>query len=92
MDVVCGLEDVFEGGVVEGHAGDSGLHVGGELAPPQGHHHRRAAGALELRPLLTNVVNQTSGQLTRLTRHDSTQRPLDRFLRSGSEDSHYFRL
>ena len=87
MDVVCVLEDVFEGGVVEGHAGDPGPHVGGKLAFPQGHYDRRAAGALELWPLLTNVVNQTSGQLTRLTRHDSPQRPLDGFLRSGSEDS-----
>ena len=54
MDVVCVLEDVFEGGLVELHAGDVGLHVGGELALPQGHDDGRAAGAVE--PLLADIT------------------------------------
>ena len=62
MDVVCVLEDVFEGGLVELHAGDVSLHVGGELALPQGHDDGWAAGTVK--PLFTNVTNQRSGQLT----------------------------
>ena len=59
MDVVCVLEDVFESSLVELHAGDVGLHVGGELALPQGHDDGWAAGAVE--PLLADVTNQGSG-------------------------------
>ena len=88
MNVIRVLEDVFEGGVVEGHSGDPGPHVGGKLAFPQGHYDRRAARALELRPLFADVVDQTSCQLTRLPRHDSSQGPVDGLLGSGSEDPH----
>ena len=65
MNVVCMLEDVFEGGLVEFHAGDVRPHVGGELALPQGHDHCWTTWTVK--PLFTDVTNESPRQLTGFT-------------------------